>query len=174
MAARVSKLNVWLKHYLDESCSTTFLNKTASVRAAGYKTTNPDSLRNIGCQNFTKLSDKINEWLDENGLSEAALKMKMLGLLNAKDTKFQKIKGPVTGELPDHVSQVATTVRIETDEQGKEHFSDGETLVAIGTDAIETQRRTLDMALKIKGMYEADNHQKGPQEIFVTVGSGDD
>lgn len=173
--ARVSLINVWLSNYLNEANPATFLNAKESARAAGYKTKNEDSLRQIGCQNFTKLTVKINSWLDDNGLSETALKIKLLNLLNVKETKFQKIKGAVTEkDLPSNVSKLVTSGVIETDNEGGQDYADGETLVAISTDAIETQRRTLDMAMRIKGMYEADNKQKGPQEIFVTVGSGDD
>ena len=85
---RVSKLNAWLRAYLDESCSTTFLNKTESARRAGYKCKTEDCLRHLGCRNFIKVSDRINQWFDAAGLSENALKIKLLSLLNAKETKF--------------------------------------------------------------------------------------
>ena len=123
---RVSKLNVWLKHYLNESCSTTFLNKTESARRAGYRTKKEDSLKSIGHQNFTKLRDKISKWLDEVALSENALKLKLRQLMSAKETKFFQTDGIVTDERE--------------------------------VEAIETQRKTLDMALKIKGMNAPESH----------------
>ena len=123
---RVSKLNAWLRAYLDESCSTTFLNKTESARRAGYKCKTEDCLRHLGCRNFTKVSDKINQWFDEVGLSENTLKIKLLSLLNAKKTEYFQHEGIVTDQRE--------------------------------VEAIETQRRTLNMALKIRGMYVPEKY----------------
>lgn len=130
-----NKLALWLKHFTDESCSTTFLNKTESARQAKYNATE-DSLRTIGCQNFTKLQDKITIWLDEHGLSENTLKAKLLSLVEAKETKFFS-------------SPVKDGNGIVTDIFVKE----------IEVEAIETQRRTLDMVLKVKGLYAPERHE---------------
>jgi len=124
---RVSKLNVWFRHYLNENCSTTYLNKTNSAKAAGYKCNGDDSFRNVGCQNFTKCSDKIEKWLDENGLSENALKLKLLSLIEAKETKFFAFQGEVKEQIE--------------------------------VEAIETQRKALDMAFKVKGMNAPTKHE---------------
>lgn len=126
--ARVSLLNRWLLHYLDETCSTTFLNASESAKKAGYKAKSDDAFRAIGSSNFTKVADKINSWLDTNGLSEAKLKLKLLQLIDAKETKFFAHEGKITD--------------------------------SVEVDAIETQRRTLDMAMKVRGMYAKDNAQK--------------
>lgn len=127
MAPRLSKLNLWFKHFTNESCRDTFLNRKESARHAGYKTNNEDSLRQIGCQNFTKLTDQIEKWLDEAGLSENALKIKLLSLMDAKETKFFQKDGEVTDQRE--------------------------------VEALETQRRALDMALKIKGAYAPEKHE---------------
>jgi len=124
---RVSKINAWLRAYLDESCSTTFLNKTESARRAGYKCKTEDCLRHLGCRNFIKVSDRINQWFDEAGLSENALKIKLFSLLNAKETKFFQHEGIVTDQRE--------------------------------VEAIETQRKTLDMAIKVRGMYAAEKRE---------------
>jgi len=125
--AKVSKINLWFAHFTNSACSTTFLNRKESARAAGYKTKNDESLRVIGHQNFTKLTDKIEKWLDETGLSENALKIKMLSLLEAKETKFFQ--------------------------------KDGEIVTQVEVEAIEVQRKTLDMALKVKGLYAPEKHE---------------
>ena len=149
---RVSKLNVWLKCFLDESCLDTFLNKTESARKARYKTTNYDSLRQIGCQNFTKLNVKITKWLDENGLSDNALKLKLLSLMEAHESKFVKIKGAVSADdLPKGSKIITMSGTVVENDQGV-LFSEGETLLSVDVEAIETQRKTLDMAMKSKGM----------------------
>lgn len=124
-----SKKRLWLKFYLDVNNTSTFFNKTESARRAGYKTKNKDSLRQIGCHNFKSLSTKISKWLDDNELSENALKIKLLTLLDAKETKFFK----------------AT----ETDQDGQ---VTGIMIKEVEVDAIETQRKTLQMAIKMKGM----------------------
>ena len=124
---RVSKLNVWFKHFIDESCSTTFLNKKESARAAKYQCTTEESYRSVGYQNFIKCADKIEKWLDEYGLSENALKIKLLSLMKAKETKFFAFQGEVIEQIE--------------------------------VEALETQRKTLDMALKVKGMNAPTKHE---------------
>lgn len=133
-----NKLNVWLHHYLDQANPDTFLNKTESARAAGYKTKNPHRLGEIGYQNSKKLQNRINIWLDEAGLSEAALKEKLVELLFAKETRLFQKDGKVTE-------------RVEVNDYA-------------------VQRQALEMALKIKGMFEKDNDQKKPNiEIYNQV-----
>ncbi|RJX19017.1 MAG: hypothetical protein C4575_09585 [Desulforudis sp.] len=121
-----TKQNAWLKHFLNEGCSTTFLNATESAKRAGYLASSDESFRSIGYQNFTKLADKINTWLDEHGLSESALKIKLVSLLNARETKFFAHEGRVVDERE--------------------------------VEAIEVQRRTLDLAFKLKGSYAPEKH----------------
>jgi len=154
MTQKVSKLNIWLKHFLNGDCSTTFLNKTESAKKAKYKCSTDDSFRNVGHQNFTKLSAKINTWLEENGLSDNALKIKMLRLLDAKESKFQKVKGAVTSKnLDPNVKKVVESGAIEFDKDGEKEFGTRETLIQIDVENLELQRRTLDMAFKMKNLY---------------------
>lgn len=156
---RVSKLNIWLYHYLNESCSTTFLNKTESARRAKYKTKNEQSLKSIGCENFSKLYDKISIWLDEHGLSENTLKLKLISLLDANETKFIKVKGYINkNDLPEGSKSFGTSGLILKDKDGLS-FGDGETLIGVKIKAIETQRKSLDMAFKIKGMNAPEKHE---------------
>ena len=124
---RVCKRNLWLHHFLDKENPITFMNRKEAARAAGYKTANEHSLMSIGCENFRKLADKLSGWLDDAGLSENALKIKLIGLLEAHETKFFQHEGKVTDQR-----EVA---------------------------AIETQRRALDMAFKIRGMYAAEKRE---------------
>lgn len=119
-----NKLNVWLSYYIDASNPRTYLNKTESARAAGYKTKIEQSLATIGCENYRKLYVEIEKWLDEQGLSENSLKTKLLSLMDAKETKFFAHEGVVTDERE--------------------------------VEALEIQRRALDMAFKVKGSYESD------------------
>ena len=159
--ARISKINAWFRAYTDESNPRTFLNKTESARAAGYKTTSVDSLKSIGHQNFTKLSVKIDAWLDQTGLSETALKQKLVSLLDGKKTVFQKVKGAVAAAaLPAGWQVVATSgVVVQEGEDGTSLFTADETLLAADMENLELQRRTLDMALKVRSLYSPEKHE---------------
>lgn len=169
MAKSVNKLSLWFKHFTNEASTTTFLNKSNSARAAKYKCKDDQSFRNVGCQNYTKLYDKINQWLDEEGLTEIALKTKMLSLMNADETKIVKIKGAMDPDsLPGNCVIIGTTGIIETDDEGS-IYSTGESLVAVNLAAIETQRRTLDMAMKVRGMFKEDNKQLQPTSFNFNV-----
>lgn len=82
----------WLKHFLDVENSDTFLNKRASALAAGYKS------GTAGSANFLYYKDKIDQWLEDVGLSENALKIKLLSMLDAKETKLFAFQGVVIDE----------------------------------------------------------------------------
>lgn len=118
-ARKLDKSTIWLSYFLDSSNKATFLQRKSSALAAGYKDGGSASV--MGERNYIKFAKEINTWLDEVGLSENALKNKMLELMGATQTQFFASNGIVTDqrEVP----------------------------------AIETQRKTLDMALKVKGLY---------------------
>ena len=90
-----------------------------------YKTKIYSSLGTIGSENYKKLELHIDRWLDEYGLSERRLKTKMLSLMEAKETKL----------FPN---------RNENNELE---------IVEHKIPALEVQRRSLDKACKIKGLY---------------------
>jgi len=170
-AGRVSKLNAWFRAYIDQANPQTFLNKTESARVAGYKSKSEEGLRHMGCQAFTKLSVKIDKWLDESSLSEQALKVKMLSLMEGKQTIFQKVKGAVKQEnLPPGWRIVTTGGTVKMGEDG-DVFGDGDTLLACDVEFPELQRRTLDMAIKVRGMYAPEKREHtgkdgGPMEVI--------
>ena len=130
-----SKMDLWLRHYTNEANKLTFLNKTESAKAAGYKCNNVDSFGQIGAQNFRKLSDKISVWFDEIGLSENALKAKLQSLMEVKEKKF--FSAPIKD-----ADGIVVGMHIESEE----------------VEAIETQRKSLDMALKVRGMMKPIEH----------------
>ena len=77
--------------------------------------------------------------------------------MEAKETVFQKLKGAVDKEaLPPGCRLVAVGGTAYVDKDGHCVGADGDTLIAIDVVALETQRRALDMALKIKGVYAAE------------------
>ena len=153
---RVNKRLLWFKHYTDESNPATFMNKLGAAKAAGYKAKTENAFGCIGVQNYKKLQNEVLQWLDDIGLSETYLKQKLLSLIETKKTIFQKIKGHSDlTELHGDVFEIAKTHKMAWSGQGeeKEAFDDGETLIAINIEDPEIQRKTLDMALKVKGLY---------------------
>lgn len=156
---RITKRQIWLGHYLNQDNPKTFLNGTQSVIAAGYKATY-DSMSVIASQNFDLLRKQIEVWLDENGLSEGKLKGKLLSLVGAKKTIYQKVKGSVHPDsLPPGYRVVTTTGLLSSNEEGTEFFSDGDSLIEIEVESLGIQTKALDMALKVKGMYAAEVHK---------------
>jgi len=129
-----NKRNVWLYHFLNENNPETFMNRTASAKAAGYRGKSEESYRSIGYQNFTILHDVIEKWLDEHKLSEVALKNKLITLIDAKETKFFAHEGKITD--------------------------------SVDVEALEIQRKSLEMAMKVKGMFEKDNAQSRADLFF--------
>jgi hypothetical protein len=156
---RISPLRLgWLKAYLAEG-EPTFLDATASAIAAGYRGKSRAVYRQIGYLNRIQLQRKIAEWLDEAGMSEVQLKTRLLLLMEAKETKFERLKGAVLqSSLPEGYKVVASSGTIITTKDG-EVYGNGDTLLAIDVQALETQRRTLDMVLKMKGLYAPEKHE---------------
>ena len=92
------KQALWFYHYIDATNPDTFLHATNAARAAGYQCKNERSFSSIGHENLKKLEVHIVQWLDEAGLSEVALKTKLLKLLEARETKFFAYQGAVVTE----------------------------------------------------------------------------
>ena len=143
---RLSKLNLWFKHFTDEGNPDTFMNRTGSAKAAGYKAKTEESFRSIGYENFTKLDSKIGTWMDEVGMSDAAMDKKHMELGKAKETKIFKVKGYVDSkDLPPGVIKIATSGLVTQDEEGEnQKFSAGETVLMIRPEALTIQRQILE------------------------------
>lgn len=156
---RLTKRTVWLGHYLNQDNPVTFLNGVESVKLAAYKC-QPENMASIASQNYTLLQPDIETWLDENGLSEGKLKGKLLSLVGAKKTVFQKIKGAVRQEdLPPGYRLITTTGFASENNEGSPIFSDGDSLIEITVEALGIQTKGLDMALRVKGLYAPEVHK---------------
>ena len=161
--ARVSLLNKWFKHFIDEGNRATYMNRSGSARAAGYKATTDESFRAIGYQNFTKLHERVSVWMEETGMSDNSLHQKFLQLKNAKETKFLKVKGYIDPkDLPPGITAIATSGLVIQKEGEDDSFSAGDTLIMTETAALGIQRQILDMGYKIKGTYK-------PEEINLNA-----
>ena len=130
------KQRLWLKNYLDETNPETFFNGTRSAEIA-YNTNKNGSLKRIGHENATKLNGHISKWLDEYALSDNKLKGKLFSLINARE------------------------VKLFTNRDKEGNFE----IIEHPVPAIETQRKTLDMALKVKGLYK-NTDSGGLQPVF--------
>lgn len=151
---------LWFKCYTDARNRQTFLNGVQSAIVAygdgiSYDTANQNSVGNK-----KSMAPLISRWLDEECLSEEALKRKLFELMEAEETKLVKVKGAVNQEdLPGNQRVLCVSglmTREKVDGEPERVFSDGETLLAVDHKANETQRRSLDMALKVRGMYSAE------------------
>ena len=121
---------IWLIAYLDKG-SKTYMNGTRSAAAA---------------------------------YPEAKQDITTLSVLGAKNTKSPLIRPLIDAYLNDSgMSDDALVAKIKDLMQAKEtkFFSkDGVITDSVEVEALETQRRTLDMALKVKGKYESHNRQQ--------------
>lgn len=171
------KQKLWLRYYTDESNSLTFLNGVQSALAA-YNTTDYNTANQIAMDVKKAIGPYIDKWFDEEMFSEKALKNKVKQLMTSKDTKFIKVKGAVSKEELKPGQRIVCTsgvVTTEKDDNGDvvDVFGTGETLIAIDTAAKETQRRSADMAIKIKGMYAAEKLDvTGVDELAARLASG--
>ena len=91
--------------------------------------------------------------------------------MSAKQTHFIKAKGGVNEkDLPPGFSLVATTGTLSYGKEGEEIHGDGDTIIRVDMEAIETQRRTLDMAIKVKGMNAPEKQEHSGKLIVELVG----
>ena len=88
----------WLKAFLDVDNPSTFLCRAGAARAAGYKASSKGSFSAIGSENLKILKPRVEKWLDEAGMSEAHLKIKLLQGLEASQIKFFAYQGRVVTE----------------------------------------------------------------------------
>ena len=82
-------------------------NATNAYELAGFQASHQNARPNA-CKLTKKLSPIIKQWLDDAGLTEAHLKMKLLQKLEAKETKFFAHEGRVieTREVEAHTIQI--------------------------------------------------------------------
>ena len=81
----------WFAAYISNG----FNAKEASLSVRKYT---DNSARVQGCKTKKRLMPHINNWLEDQGLSDDALKRKGIDLLNARRTQFFRHEGIVTDE----------------------------------------------------------------------------
>lgn len=150
--------NLWLFHFLNQDNPVTFLNRTQAAMAA-YNGKSYQGAANIGHINFKKFKPDIEAWLEEEGYSLTSLKMRLVKLMEAKETKLQTVRGRVdeTG-LPEN-TRVIVSGETERISKSGEAITETETLLAVEVDAVETRRRSIDMGLKMRpDGYASEKH----------------
>ena len=78
---------LWFRCYTDENNKTTFANGVQSSLVA-YDTTDYNTANQLALDNKRLMAAMLTEWLDEVGLSDTTLKLKVKELMSAKETKF--------------------------------------------------------------------------------------
>lgn len=104
---RHPKMAAWLKHYLNMDDIKTYMNATASARAAGYDCISPNSFEVVGATNLRKFKPLISDWLDKNAVSPDIV----LGLLGksmraTRSIVFNTDSGIDEREIIDHQARV--------------------------------------------------------------------
>lgn len=151
------KLLLWLAAYLDRTNRDTFLNSTASAKEADYKCKDENSFQSMGSQNLSKLKPRIDKWLTDAALTEDALRKKLVDLVNAEETKIINIKGKITkANLPDNCKILVESEQTKLAGKDAIEYVEEHTVMAVNMDSLPIQQKSLDMAFKVKGMYQSD------------------
>jgi len=151
------KLLLWLAAYLDKTNTNTFLNSTASAKEAGYQCANESSFQSVGSQNLSKLKERIDKWLTDAALTEDALRLKLVSLMGAEETKIINVKGVITkADLPDNCKILVESEQTKLAGKDAIEYVEEHTVIAVNMDSLPIQQKSLDMAFKVKGMYQSD------------------
>lgn len=93
---KLDRGSYWLALYLDKDNPQTFLRATEACVAAMYRCSDRAGYQHQACINLKRFQGQIAKWADDEGLSTDALKLKLIQLLDAKETKFFQKDGRVT------------------------------------------------------------------------------
>lgn len=141
----------WLRAFLNETNDITFRNKTESAIAAKYNCKDRNTFCVVGCQNFVKLRKRISYWLDKNGLSDNALEMKLVSLMDVHETKIINVSGKIKeGSLPENCMIIAEASTEKASKSGQ-MYTEYTTVIGVNMDANHIQLKSLELAFKAKG-----------------------
>jgi len=156
-------LDVRERAFLDNLFS--FMPQTECYKQAGYEPNSPGAASNGARRLRKRLQPYIDEWLDEEKLDDTSLKMKIVGLMEAKETKLIKLKGAVSEATVEKVYGVRTVGYAIGDE------GEVETLVALDVEALAIQVKALDIGIKFRGKYPPQKIEAVGEaaEIFTEV-----
>lgn len=107
-----NRRSLWLMYFLEPEatydCRSTFLNKSLSTKAAGYKCSSDNSYQSLGWRIWSDLRPVIEEYFRDQGISELSLKTKLCQLLEARKVLFFSHQGEILAsrEVPDLTVQL--------------------------------------------------------------------
>lgn len=150
---------LWLRYFLDAEDAATFMRPTAAAVKAGAKP-------GWGYVCKRALAERIRWFLNDLGLDQDSLKAKLVELLHSRETKFHIVPGKIDQALlPAGVKIMGEFVREKATKDGM--ILEDTTLVAIDVEAKELQRKALDMALKVQGLYAPEKVEVSGMEALL-------
>ena len=143
---------LWLRHFLDAENPITFTKAQASAKAAGISPSLGYALR-------YRLSSRIQWFLNECGLDETSLRAKVFELMHADETKVITVSGVIEAwDLPPHAEIVGIFKRDKPGPDGSLVVEDV-TVLSLRMADKELQRKALDMAIKVQGLYAPEKKE---------------
>lgn len=101
------KLEKWFNFYLDRKNIETYMNATASAKAAGYNCSSYSSFGTVGQENMKRLATLIKESLGDCGVTRGSVKALLAESMRATKTLFINRGDEVEErEVMDHQSRV--------------------------------------------------------------------
>lgn len=139
---------LFLRAFLDAGNLETFMRPYSASVAAGCR---QDSAKHF----MEVLAPRVRWFLEQVGLSENALKAKVVELMNARETKVV----PMKGYIEEWETKPNTKILARASQPDKDGVEQHTTIVGIDMEAKELQRRALDMALKLSQLYPAERRE---------------
>ncbi|MHC4302390.1 MAG: hypothetical protein ACYS7Y_34460 [Planctomycetota bacterium] len=140
--------SLFLRAFLDAGNIETFMRPYCAAVAAGVRQDHAGYL-------MQALEPRIQWFLHEIGLSESALKSKVVELMNARETKVV----PMKGFVEEWETQPNTKILARSTQKDKDGVEQHTTIMGLDMEAKELQRRALDMALKLRELYPAERRE---------------
>ena len=126
-----------------------------AYQLAHPRCTNRESAYTLAGRKFGKLKPYLNLMLDDCGLSSEALKVELLGLIRAKETKIVTLKGEIKAENLEKGTRIlgyGSTAKVTAT---GEKYTEINTIVAVDQVSLQAKAKGLDMGFKIRGEYAA-------------------
>lgn len=139
----------FLHLFLDASNPKTFMKAEGCAQELGISSAYASTLKYV-------LRERISLFLAECGLDVVSLKAKLLELLHSRATRIYTVNGKFNkDDLPPHTEVLA---------EAKDKNGNTISILAVSTEVPELQRRALDMAIKMHGLYAPERvEHTGPE-----------
>jgi hypothetical protein len=157
------QMRLWFFYFTAQDNPDTFLKPGPSAKAAGYRCRNKNNFCKVGWAVKKKLAPHVEAWLKDYGLDEQSLKMRLIKLMEARETRFIKINGtPI--ELADGVRQLAETVQSKISACG-DSYNEEHSILAFEIENLGIQLKATETALKMQGMLKDELRVTGLENL---------